>query len=149
MSVDLTISQFRSDTQGAKFEDVINDNRINFQAWIDFFNDPARQQRLLDSEKHHLRPALAGVIIELEQSSDFEPFLAGYDAHTTRRGRQAIGVIVRIIMEHSGWHKIPGMKSSLGQRARTAPRTTTPGAYQNTSGLSKWFSRAQRYEEIR
>jgi hypothetical protein len=61
--------------------------------------------------------------------------------------RQAIGVVVRMIMEHLGWKKT-GRKGSLGVRAPVSPRTATPGAYHNTGGLAFWFLRAQRYELI-
>jgi hypothetical protein len=56
-------------------------------------------------------------------------------------------VIVRILMEKRGWEKT-GRKGSLGQRASVRPRTTTPGAYHNTSGLSWWFTRSERYEKV-
>ncbi|MCC6445828.1 MAG: hypothetical protein IT210_20535 [Armatimonadetes bacterium] len=141
----LTIPNFRSDPQGARFADVVQDKRINFQHWLDFFNDPIRQLRMEDSETHHDRPALAGVIRELEQHPHFKPYLENNDAHTTQRGRQAIGVIVRMIMLGLGWRKT-GRKGSLGQRATVPPGTTTPGAYHNASGLSQWFTRSERYE---
>lgn len=140
----ITMQDFCSDIQGASFTDVVNDNRIVFQEWLDFFNDEARQIRLEDSETHHCRPALAGVIRELEQHHAFIDFLANNDAHTTRRGRQAIGVIVRIIMEMRGW-KTTGRKGSLGQRTKVATGTQTPGAYYNTSGLSRWLTKAEHY----
>lgn len=144
MNVVLTLDGFLADRQGARFADVVHDSRLDFQSWLDFFSDPARQVRMADSETHHDRPALAGVIKELEQHPAFEHFLSGYDGHTTRRGRQAIGVIVRIVMEEMGW-TTTGRKGSLGQRASVSPGTSAPGAYRNTQGLSQWFTRAERY----
>lgn len=123
---------------------MVNDSRIDFQSWLDFFNDPARQQRMMDSEIDHDRPALAGVIRDLEHHAAFSSFLSGNDAHTTVRGRQAIGVIVRILMEMMGWKKA-GHKGLLGQRATVPVGTTTPGAHKNVSGLSDWFTKAERY----
>jgi hypothetical protein len=55
--------------------------------------------------------------------------------------RQAIGVLVRIIMEQRGWRKT-GRKGSLGVRAAEAARTPT----HNTGGLAFWFIRAERYQ---
>jgi hypothetical protein len=55
--------------------------------------------------------------------------------------RQAVGVLVRMIMEARGWRKT-GRKGSLGVRApkdRTQPK-------HNTGGLAFWFLRAERYE---
>ena len=56
------------------------------------------------------------------------------------RLRQAIGVLVRIIMEQRGWRKT-GTKGSLGVRAAEAARTPA----HNTGGVGFWFIRAERY----
>lgn len=141
----LSEGDFLADTQGRRFADVVNDPAVDFGAWLDFFNDPVRQQRMLDSERDHDRPALAGVVKELEARPAFKDYLSQRDAHKTRRGRQAIGVIVRMIMEGLGWHKT-GRKGSLGTRERVKPGTRTPGAYKNKSGVSKWFTRSEHYE---
>lgn len=145
--VRLTEREFLADKQGSRFTDVVGDTRLEFQAVLEFFCDPARQVRMEDAEKHHDRPALAGVVRELENTEPLMSFLAGYDGHTTRRVRQAIGVVVRLIMEKRGWEKT-GRKGSLGQRASVPARTTRPGAYHNTSGLSWWFTRSERYEKM-
>ena len=57
------------------------------------------------------------------------------DGHVTTRFRQAIGVVVRIIMESHGW-KTTGRKGSLGVRVKAPTRTATAGAYHNTGGLA-------------
>jgi hypothetical protein len=142
----LTTAEFLADRQGSRFPDVVEDRRLGFQALLGFFNDPARRVRMEDAEREHDRPALAGVVRELENAEPFRSFFAHYDGHTTRRVRQAVGVIVRMVMEQRGWRK-SGRKGSLGQRARVPARTTEPGAYHNTSGLSWWFTRAERYEK--
>jgi hypothetical protein len=54
--------------------------------------------------------------------------------------RQAIGVLVRILMEQQGWKKT-GKKGSLGVRAESS--TSAPA--HNTGGLAFWFLRAERY----
>lgn len=139
--------QFAQDRQGRRFADVLNDARISFPAILTFFNDPNRQRRLIESELHHDRPALAGVICELEHRQDVEQFFRTNDGHVTTRFRQAIGVVVRIIMESHGW-KTTGRKGSLGVRAKVPSRTTTAGAYHNTGGLAVWFTRAERYQLV-
>jgi hypothetical protein len=141
----ITMDDFQSDQQGRRFTDVINDPRINFQLVVDFFNDQDRVRRMIDSELHHDRPPLAGVVKEFEAIQEIDSFFSGQDSHTTTRFRQAIGVLIRMHMEQQGWNKT-GRKGSLGTRAKTPPRTTTPGAYHNTSGLSKWFTRCEKYE---
>ncbi len=94
---------------------------------------------------HHDRPALAGVVRELEHREDLNEFFATNPGHVTTRFRQAIGLVVRIIMENNGWQKT-GRKGSLG--VRTKPEVATPrkGAATNNGGLSVWFTRAERYE---
>lgn len=141
----VTMDDFRNDSQGRRFTDVINDARIDFQLIIDFFNKDDLMRRMIESELHHDRPPLAGVVKEFEAIPDIDSFLSGEDSHTTTRFRQAIGVLIRIRMEAQGWQKT-GRKGSLGTRAKTAPGTTEPGAYYNKSGLSKWFTRCERYE---
>jgi hypothetical protein len=90
---------------------------------------------------HHDRAPLAGVVRELESQPALDQFLAGAHVRRNTRFRQAIGVLVRIIMERRGWTKT-GRKGSLGVRA-----TASPGApAYNTGGLAFWFSRAERYK---
>src|SRR5689334_2620021 len=96
-------SAFDSDSQGRRFSDVTQNPDVPWQTAIDFFEDRDRQKRMRDSETHHLRPALAGVIREFESQPEIERFLSKQDSHKTVRFRQAIGVLVRIIMEFHRW----------------------------------------------
>lgn len=137
--------QFAQDRQGRRFADVLADARISFSSILAFFDDLDRQRRMVESEEHHDRPALAGAVRELEARPDVHQFFLGNDGHTTTRFRQAVGVAVRIIMESHGW-RTTGRKGSLGVRANVTPRTTTAGAFHNTGGLALWFLRAERYE---
>ena len=137
--------QFAQDRQGKKFADVLNNPQISFPAILEFFNDPQRQRRLVESELHQNRPALAGVVCELEHRHDVDQFFRTNDGHVTTRFRQAIGVVVRIIMESHGWKKT-GRKGSLGVRVKGPTRVITTGAEHNTGGLALWFTRAERYE---
>jgi hypothetical protein len=140
----ITRQIFLQDRQGRTFADVLNDPEQPFDAVLDFFNDENRQRRMEESEIHHDRAPLAGIVRELESQSAIDNFLSSKHPQRTNRLRQAVGVVVRIIMEHLGWQKT-GKKGSLGVRATVAPRTATPGAYHNTGGLAFWFLRAERY----
>jgi hypothetical protein len=144
---DVRISRkdFLEDRQGRTFADVLNDPEQPFDQLLKFFNDDHRQQRMEDSEIHHDRPALAGVVRELESLDAVDRFLAAQHPRRTKRLRQVVGVIVRIIMERRGWRKT-GRKGSLGVRAAISGRTSQPGSYHNTGGLAFWFLRAERYE---
>ena len=137
----VTRKAFLEDRQGAKFADVVNDPEQPFDSVLAFFDDASRQRRMEDSELHHDRAPLAGVVRELESKPDIDRFLTGVHARRSTRLRQAIGVLVRMIMERRGWQKT-GKKGSLGVRAAQA--TGTPS--HNTGGLAFWFIRAERYE---
>jgi hypothetical protein len=132
---------FLEDAQGRTFADVVNDAAQPFGAVFEFFSDEDRQRRMEESELHHDRPPLAGVVRELESQPAIDQFLAGVHARRNARFRQAIGVLVRMIMERRGWRKT-GRKGSLGVRA--AGTAQTPA--HNTGGLAFWFVRAERYE---
>ena len=141
MKTRVTRDDFLEDTQGRTFADVVNDPKQPFDKVLEFFNDADRQRRMEESELHHDRSPLAGVVRELESQPNINQFLAGAHIRRNTRFRQAIGVLVRIIMERRGWKKT-GRKGSLGVRAVGATRTPA----HNTGGLAFWFVRAERYE---
>jgi hypothetical protein len=143
--VAISREDFLQDRQGRTFADVLNDPEQPFDQALDFFNDEQRQRRMQESEMHHDRPPLAGVVRELESQPPIDSFLSSKHPRRTKRLRQAVGVVVRMIMEGLGWKKT-GKKGSLGVRAAVSRRTPTPGAYHNTGGLAFWFLRAERYE---
>lgn len=137
----ITREAFLNDKQGRTFADVLDDPDQPFDEVLEFFSDEARQQRMEDAEIHHDRAPLAGVVRELESQPAINHFLSEIHARRTQRLRQAIGVVVRIIMERRGWKKT-GKKGSLGVRADKSP--TSPA--HNTGGLALFFLRAERYE---
>jgi hypothetical protein len=137
----ITQEQFLSDRHGKTFADVVNDPDTQFEEVLEFFDDPERQQRMEDSEIHHDRAALAGVVRELESLSVLHQFLSStIDRRRAARLRQAIGVLVRMIMERRGW-RTTGKKGSLGVRGSS----DSQAGRHNTGGLSLWFLRAERY----
>jgi hypothetical protein len=146
-SVRITRKEFLKDRQGRTFSDVLDDRQQPFDEILAFFDDAERQRRMEEAEIHHDRAALAGVVRELESQPAIDRFLASKDPRRTKRLRQAVGVVVRMIMEQRGWKKT-GRKGSLGVRATVTRGTKTPGAYHNTGGLAFWFLRAERYERV-
>jgi len=139
--VTITRKKFLEDSQGRRFADVVNDPEQSFDAILDFFNDDNRQRRMMESEIHHDRPPLSGVVREFESHPVINRSLADVQTHRSKRLRQAVGVMVRMIMQASGWHKT-GRKGSLGVRA-TKNRSNSN---HNTGGLAFWFIRGERYE---
>lgn len=140
-SVTITRKSFLEDRQGKKYTDVVNDPDLAFEEVLDFFSDSDRQRRMEDSEIHHDRAPLAGVVRELETHPMIDRFLGSIHPRRTKRLRQSIGVVIRMIMEQLGWQKT-GRKGSLGVRAPASDATP----YHNTGGLAFWFLRAERYE---
>lgn len=134
----ITLEDFISDNQGKRFKDVVDDTRLDFKILIDFFNRKDISIRLEDSETNHKRPALAGVIVELENIKTIDSFFNTNDAHTTIRFRQAVGVLVKLHMLQLGW-TTTNIKGSLGTRNPNEKYTNTEGS------LSKWFTKAERY----
>ena len=147
LRVVVTRQSFLQDRQGRTFADVLEDPQQPFDTVLSFFNDENGQRRMVESELHHDRPALAGVVRELESQPAIDRFLSSEHPRRTKRLRQAIGVVVRMVMNGRGWKKT-GKKGSLGVRATITRHTATPGAYHNTGGLAFWFVRAERYERI-
>ena len=135
--VTITREKFLEDLQGRTFSDVANDSAQPFDAVLEFFNDDSRQSRMEDSEIHHDRPPLAAVVRELESHPAIDRTLAETHTQRSKRLRQAVGVVVRMIMVARGWQKA-GRKGSLGVR-------NTSEANHNTGGLAFWFIRAERY----
>ena len=139
----ITRETFLQDVQGRTFSDVVNDPEQPFEAVLEFFNDDNRQRRMEESEIHHDRPPLAGVVREFESYPDIERSLAEIHTNRSLRLRQAVGVVVRMIMQARGWRKA-GRKGSLGVRASN--NRSYPS--HNTGGLAFWFIRAERYVRI-
>jgi hypothetical protein len=139
-NVEITLERFLEDHQGRTFSDVVKDPGHPMNAVFEFFNDENIQRRMEESEIHHDRPPLAGVVRELESHPDINRSLAETHTQKSQRLRQAIGVIVRMIMEARGWQKT-GRKGSLGVRAGGSQLESN----HNTGGLAFWFIRAERY----
>ena len=136
----VTREQFLADRHGKTFADVLAAPDAPFDEVLEFFNDAERQRRMEDSEIHHDRAPLAGVVRELESESVVGPFFETAQRRRSARLRQAIGVLVRMIMERRGW-RTTGKKGSLGVRGSSDSRTPR----HNNGGLSLWFIRAERY----
>ena len=136
----ITREKFLEDNQGRTFLDIVNDPEQPFNETLNFFNDENKQRRMEESEIHHDRPPLAGVVRELESIPILDRALAEPLNKNSLRFRQSIGVLIRMIMEGRGWNKT-GRKGSLGVRA---DKDTSDYSH-NTGGLAFWFIRAERY----
>ena len=107
----MDLQTFSSDRQGRTYTDVMNDPRFDFAQQLEFFNSAERQHRMFIAQEHFKTPPLGGVLLELEKHPAFA-CLHKYPKSETHRLRQAIGVMVKIIMEANGWTKA-GKQGSL------------------------------------
>lgn len=119
----LTFADFAADHQGRTFADVITGAPKALKELLELVSDAASQERLDAAEEHFERPALAGVIVELERLPAVATILEG-EEKAAKRFRQATGAAVRIVMEGRGWRKT-GKKGAVG--------------------VGKHFTRAERY----
>jgi hypothetical protein len=137
----ITREEFLADRQGRTYTDVANAPNVPFDELLAFFSDEGRQRRMLESELHHDRSPLAGVVRELESQPGINRFLSTVHHQRTQRFRQAVGVIIRMLMTRQGWRRT-GRKGSLGIRATVNRKLPA----HNKGGLAFWFVRAERYE---
>jgi hypothetical protein len=140
-SIVVSRDAFLRDRQGRTFADLVNDADVPLDNVLAFFSCEERQRRMEESEIDHDRAPLAGVVRELESLPVLHKYFAEHNSQLAKRLRQAIGVVVRMIMENRGWKKT-GRKGSLGVRVGHANQRLA----HNTGGLAFWFMRAERYE---
>jgi hypothetical protein len=100
------------DRQRRTFANVLTDLGRPFGAVIDFFICGGRQRRMRESEVHHDRAPLAGVVQEPESQSPIDHSLSSNHPHSAKRLRRAAGVAYHMSLEHHGWKKT-GKRSSL------------------------------------
>ena len=144
----VTLKEFEDDRLGVRYPDIYgmkrNDEsaikgKFDFQRVIDFFNGPERIRRMEESEIHHDRPALAGVVREFENLNYINSYFKENDPRYTIRLKQAVGILVKLHMEKRGWHTT-GIKGIIGTRGADKQA-------ENVSGLSKWFKSSERYRK--
>ncbi len=113
--------EFQQDRQGRTFADVLNDPEQPFDEAIAFFNDANRQRRMEESEIHHNRAPLAGVVRELEAQPAISRFLSAVHA----RAKPALATGHRRADSHdhgtprleNDWQEgLVGRSQRLGQR---------------------------------
>ncbi len=123
------LKRFQADPQVRRYTDVLRSEIAQRSVYdiVEFFDSPDTIRRMIESEKHHNRPAIAGVVKDLEllfQKQVSEANQLGEskaEGPSAMRRNQIIGVIVRLVMESKGW-KPTGKKGSLAGLSYTFRR---------------------------
>lgn len=138
-TVVVTSAEFLHDPHGEAFAEHWDPL---FDDVLAFFSCGDRQRRMEEAEIHHDRAALAGVVRDLEALPALNQYLAASQRQQSKRLRELVGFIVRLIMERRGWIRT-GRKGSLGVRAEAENDEIPP---HNSSGLALWFPCGERFE---
>jgi hypothetical protein len=109
----LTFDEFCKEAQGRTFADVIARAPAALREVLAILSDSDCQRRMEESEPHHMRPALAGVVVAIEARSEVAKIMKSADKNFAKRFRQATGAAARIVMEGRGWKKT-GRKGAVG-----------------------------------
>jgi len=137
----ITLKNFLDDDQGRRFADVVNDPAVDWPRLIDWLNQPERQARLEMAEVHFDKPALAGVLRELEGEQFVQDYFDTRSLETTQRVKQALGVLAKLHMEALGW-STTGRKGPLGRRD---PGRKASGPHNKPTSFSRYVLSAERY----
>lgn len=111
-----TLEMFREDKAGKSYPDVSADPRIDFEAVLEFLDQPVQRQKMEEAELRDGLPALAGVARDIEALPTVRAFVSSVPVTDTHRFRRAVGVAVKIAMEQLGWTKTD-RQGSLGRRS--------------------------------
>ena len=141
-------TKFNSDSHGRRYSDVVNDPSTPWHATVSFFESEQIVRDMITFQTEGDLPPLYGVVKRLEKVPEIASYLGGTDAHTTQRYRQAVGVLIRIIMENNGFRVSARSPGPLGPRKKIPASTNAPGAYQNESGVSRWFVSSKYYDPV-
>lgn len=113
--------EFISDPHGTWFYDL----GPTVEYLVEFFGERHRLRRMKEAEVHHDRPAIAGVVLELEADQKIRSWVASATkAPAFHRRLQCLGAVVGFLMRRSGWR---------------------PSGRKTTVGLSHWLTKAERY----
>ena len=116
----ISLQTFREDRHAAAYVSELESHPDATRRLLELLNEPINEHRLLDAERFHGRPALAGVVKLLED----DPAIADVLKSGRPRFHQAVGVAVRLKMEELGW-------------ATTGRQGTVPKA--------RYFKKSERY----
>ena len=132
--VTVTRHAFLQDRQGRTLADVLKDPAQPFDEMLAFFNDKNRQLRMEGPGTYHDRTPLVGIVREFEAQPLIDSFLSSKHPRRTKRFRQAVGVLVSMIVELLRWQKT-GKEDSSGVRTTLPPRTATPACPEGQCGI--------------
>lgn len=141
----VTVSDFKADSHASKylsaFPPGLLEHILELVYEVDSHGGFPRVQRMKDAELHFDLPAFAGLIKDLESDPLVSAFFAARTVKDSQHFRQAMGVLVKLIMENEGW-ATTGTKGHLGRRTSSYK---PGGPYNSSRSLSKFFTQSERY----
>lgn len=122
----ITVQEFEQDEQGRRYQDVLSRpiNRAALEAALGIMSRPNALRRMQEAETIHDRPALAGVVRDIEADPDFDKAFHAGRINETNRLKMAVGVGAKIIMERAHWRKTgrKGFLRAIANRFVSAER---------------------------
>ena len=124
----IEFDEFARNTLGRPFDGPLA--RDTLPQLLTFVSDDDRLRRMEEAEVHHDRPALAGVILELETHPLFR------DQFQDMRFRKALGAMVTFVMMSRGWKPVCSACGQAGLGSRHV---------KSRMGVSKQLRQAARF----
>jgi len=90
----VTKEEFFAHNQGKRFKEFLEEQRVDFDEIIDFFNQNKILKQMENAQRNHNLPALAGVIMDFEKLSSVNRFFGLKDKHRSKFFRRVIDALV-------------------------------------------------------
>ena len=123
----MDLVDLKRDVQIRRFEDVLSGAPAAVGDVVAVIGATDARQRMIDAVERHRRPALAGVVTDIETLSSVKRLFTVYGVESTfaRRFKMFVGAVVRVVMAVCGY--------------------ATTGSKGSMRRISKWFTRAEIY----
>src|ERR1017187_3364094 len=101
----ITIRDFEKDEQGRRYRDVLDRpiDRAALEAALAVMSRADALRRMQESETIQDRPALAGLVREIEGRPEFVRAFSPARPRETNRLKMAVGCAAKIVMERAHW----------------------------------------------
>ena len=127
----ITIRDFEQDKRGRRYQDVLERpiDRAALEAALAVMSRADALRRMQESEIIQDRPALAGLVLEIEGRPEFVKAFSTERPRETNRLKMAVGCAAKIVMERAHWKKTgrKGFLRAIAKRFISAERYVPSG----------------------